>query len=355
MRTNDEIQELINHFQFIDDIVVDEAGVRAEYQGNTLEQPLAIKILSVFGGIMASVFFLVFLGLSGLFQYYWILLLLGVTAMIAAVWWTRKYDLIMLDSFSVCIFIIGLSLMGLSLQELLKSESLMYLSGIFASLATLTFSRNYLISFLSVLAIYGGHVGLILHNGFHDLLPIQAMFLSALTLFVFMREPYIVTANETISRLYNSVRMGLVFCLLMSLNMVTLEEFDFDIKSNGWACSIFNISAMVFLIWRLMVLLEVNENSKRILLLTAVVLILLPTIPSPAISGTLLLVLLGFHYDHKTTLVVGIVGFIYSISQYYYDLNFTLLTKSILLFTSGVGFLALYFITQKIYLSHGKD
>ena len=38
---------------------------------------------------------------------------------------------------------------------------------------------------------------------------------------------------------------------------------------------------------------------------------------------------------------------IYFISQYYYDLNFTLLTKSILLFSSGVLFLLLYLFTHK--------
>ena len=51
--------------------------------------------------------------------------------------------------------------------------------------------------------------------------------------------------------------------------------------------------------------------------------------------------------NYKTGLVIGIISFIYFISQYYYDLNFTLLTKSIILFSSGIVFILFYLFTNK--------
>jgi len=84
------------------------------------------------------------------------------------------------------------------------------------------------------------------------------------------------------------------------------------------------------------------------------ILLLLPTVLSPAISGAILIILLSFLVNYKTSLVIGIAAFIYFVSQYYYDLHFTLLTKSILLFSSGILFLGLYLLTHKKLTSNEK-
>ena len=76
-------------------------------------------------------------------------------------------------------------------------------------------------------------------------------------------------------------------------------------------------------------------------------LILVSTIFSPSISGGIVIVLLSFLVNYKTGLAIGIISIIYFVSQYYYDLNFTLLTKSIILFVSGIMFLLFYLFTAK--------
>ncbi len=77
------------------------------------------------------------------------------------------------------------------------------------------------------------------------------------------------------------------------------------------------------------------------------VLLLTSTLLSPAISGAFLIILVSVLVHYKTGLAIGILAFIYFIIQYYYDLNFTLLTKSILLMSSGVVFLAFYIHFKK--------
>jgi len=81
---------------------------------------------------------------------------------------------------------------------------------------------------------------------------------------------------------------------------------------------------------------------------------LVSTIFSPSISGAMIIVLLSFLVNYKTGLAIGIISLIYFISQYYYDLNFTLLTKSIILFSSGIVFLLFYLFTTKKLNSNEK-
>jgi len=100
--------------------------------------------------------------------------------------------------------------------------------------------------------------------------------------------------------------------------------------------------------------LDITEKRTKITIYGITLLTILPTALSPAISGAILLIVLGFLVNYKTGLILGIVSFIYFISQYYYDLNFTLLTKSILLFLSGILFVLLYLLTHKKLSSNEK-
>jgi len=105
----------------------------------------------------------------------------------------------------------------------------------------------------------------------------------------------------------------------------------------------------------IMLLIQKVLNSTNILaeknnwkIFVAVALLLAPTIMNPAIAGSLLIVLLSFSINYKTGLGLGIVAFIFFVSQYYYDLQFSLLTKSTILFASGILFLMIYlFVSQK--------
>ena len=54
------------------------------------------------------------------------------------------------------------------------------------------------------------------------------------------------------------------------------------------------------------------------------------------------------HYGYKAECAASLLLFIYAVSKYYYDLNLSLLTKSITLFFIGIACIAAwYFFTQK--------
>ena len=78
------------------------------------------------------------------------------------------------------------------------------------------------------------------------------------------------------------------------------------------------------------------------------IIICLPTVFAPYLSGSLLLILICFHYGYRAECAAALLLFIYAVSKYYYDLNLSLLTKSITLFFIGIACIAAwYFFTQK--------
>jgi uncharacterized membrane protein len=121
-----------------------------------------------------------------------------------------------------------------------------------------------------------------------------------------------------------------------------------------WISSVVIISAIIYLLFKLFKILNINNIQHKIGICIFAVLALLPTTFSPTISGAILLILLSFYVNYKTGLALGIIAFIYFIARYYYDLNLTLLTKSILLFSSGVLFIALYLFIHKKLTTNEK-
>ena len=94
--------------------------------------------------------------------------------------------------------------------------------------------------------------------------------------------------------------------------------------------------------------MEIKPIAKQAGVYALCLIICLPTLFTPYLSGSLLLILICFHYGYRTECATALLLFIYAISKYYYDLNLNLLLKSITLFFTGVALLvAWYYFTQK--------
>ena len=108
-----------------------------------------------------------------------------------------------------------------------------------------------------------------------------------------------------------------------------------------------NIAAIIYLLFHLFEILNITKLQFKIGICILSIILLMPTALSPAISVGLLIILLSFLTNYGTGLMICIIAFIYFVSQYYYDLHFTLLTKSILMFSSGMLFIGLYLFIHK--------
>ena len=163
-----------------------------------------------------------------------------------------------------------------------------------------------------------------------------------------------VTGGKALSKLYNPIKTGLIISFVSGLLFLGKKGIFSISPDYIWLSSIVIIATIVYLVSMLCGLLGIIKVEHKIGINLFTVLLLLTTAFSPAISGAILVILLSFLVNYKTGLVLGIIALVYFISQYYYDLNLTLLTKSILLFSSGVLFIALYLFTRKKLATNEK-
>jgi uncharacterized membrane protein len=181
------------------------------------------------------------------------------------------------------------------------------------------------------------------YNGIHGY---NAIIIASLTYWI-LHEAKLVTSNKVISKLYNPVRISLIISLVTGLVFVGKRGlFDYSF-TQFWITSIVTIPITLYIVSVILKINQVKELRSKILIYSLSFLFVLPTTFCPAISGALLIVLLCFMVNYRLGLSIGVISFIYFVSQYYYDINLTLLAKSVVLFTSGIIFLFFFFITYK--------
>ena len=356
MRNKENIKEVLIYLQTTEDKVLDfdEGVIYEAYQKDNDNQSLAIKILTVFGGILASIMFLGFLYLSGLQNSEKGLLAVGAICIAGAVWVTKVYDKIIIDTVSISSFIIGFILLGIGFNLQGIKENTIFIIFIIIAICSLCIVQNYILSFISILIIHGSILKLIMSNNNHDLIYIYVSALALMVTYFFLKEAGMITGGKRLSRLYNPIRIGLILSFLSGLIFFGKKGILALSPNYTWLCSLTLIATIIYCVYILLDLLNVIKTQYKVSIYLASILLLLPTVFSPSISGAILIILLSFLVNYKTGFVFGIIAFIYFISQYYYDLEFTLLTKSILLFSSGVIFLTLYLFTHKKLTSDEK-
>jgi len=356
MRTKEEIKEITDYLQTKEkrEIQFNEEAILEDYQKNDNHQSLAIKILSVFGGVLASLAFIGFLMLAGLYDSDFGLLFFGTISIVFGIGISKIHDKIIIDTLSVSSYMIGFILLGIGLSKIQVHDNTICFIFMLIALISLGISRAYILTFISVLMINGTILVLLISNKFFGFVQWYTCCLAVVLAVLYIKESRIITFHKTGSILYNPIRIGLVFSFLSGLVIVSKADWIKISFEDIWITSAFCIISVIYLLSHLFEVLKIRKTNHKTVIYLLSVLLLLPTVLSPAISGAILLILLSFLVNYKTTLVIGIVAFIYFISQYYYDLHFTLLTKSILLFSSGILFLGLYLLTHKKLKSDEK-
>lgn len=326
----------------------DEAAILSKYgEKEGKNSNVVIKILSIFGGLLATLSFVVFLFILGIYDSEWGMLLLGIALATIAVVIDRTYNSFILDAFSVCFYVLGVILFALGLATLEVNENHVALLVILMALGSLAITQNYVISFISMITIGAAMLFLIMSYHVPNAIHGYLVFYTVLLSFCFLNEAKLLTSSRKLAQLNGPLRIGLVFCLLFGLVAVGKNGLAPISGSYLWISSVVSIGCILYLASQLLKRFGI-VGPKKVLTLVLCVFTLLPTLFAPAISGALLIVLLSFWVHYKTGFVIGIIALIYFVIQYYYDLSLTLLTKSIILFSSGVVFLVFYFFFTKM-------
>ena len=149
---------------------------------------------------------------------------------------------------------------------------------------------------------------------------------------------------------YRPFHAGLFISSIVSLGGLSIS--DLVSETNSWLVSgILSVYIWVGLLIMIQQIIQVMKGDNpvnQVGIYILCIIICLPTVFAPYLSGSLLLILICFHYGYRAECAAALLLFIYAVSKYYYDLNLSLLTKSITLFFIGIACItAWYFFTQK--------
>lgn len=357
MNPQHNLQEAIAQLQnsLVKELDYDNEGISSEIRDRKRnEAPLFIKILSILGGFLGTIAFLIFLLVAGLYDSEVGMVVLGLIFIASSLLSNKIFHTLLLDTASISLYVIGFALLTFGLGQWQMNESLICLICIFIAVFSLLFTHNFILVFISVLIVSGGFLSLIIINDVYNFIHLYISLLSLILTGFYLYENKIITGNLKISNLYSPIRIGLIFSFLFGLIVVGfrgLIPLSFNLI---WLSSIFTIASVLLVVWNVLRFFNISSTKNRSLLIIGSLVLLLPTGFSPAISGAILLILLNFLVNYKTGLVIGIIAFLYFVSQFYYDLNFTLLTKSIILFISGLFYLLFYFLLHKYFNADEK-
>jgi len=343
-------EKILRHVALLegDGFVYDDKAILEEYERLLHTQSnLAIKVLTIAGGILATLSFLGFWALAGFFNSNLWLVIFGISFVVLAIGLSKKTNALFFDTLCISCYSVGLSLLAFGLLEWNVNETIVALSISSIALCSLLISQKYMLSFISVLVVFGSLLLVILSNNAYALVHLYIALTAAILVFVFLHESKLISWNKKLSQLYAPLRIGLVFSLLFGLIAVGKRNL---IPVSPYSMCISSVALMAigfYLIHRILSVLEIKEKSKQLSIYLLAACILATCVFSPSIIGAILIILISFFVNYKTTFAIGILALIYFVCQYYYDLDFTLLTKSIIMLASGALFFILYLFTKK--------
>ena len=296
---------------------------------------LTIEVLSIIGGVLTAIFFLGFLVLSSILRSETSCLITGSILIITTLFVNRLLTKPFLDAMNITCYIAGCILAGYGMN---RNMDVLFIVLIGISVVTMLLSKGFILTFLSVISFYMALFG--------EITNVAAVPIIAIFLFVNLSETKILSyTNGDLSK-YKPIHSGLFVSCVLSLAGLSVNYLTKS--TNDWIISVFMLVGILLMVYKIMQVMQVKSPVHQVCIYLLCILICLPSLHAPYLSGSILLILICFQYGYKAESAVALLLFIYSLSKYYYDLDITLLTKSITLFFTGIALLiAWYIFTQK--------
>lgn len=361
MNNKISISELINQFKETEGetFAINEQAIIAE----TVEQAankttVSITVLSILGGFFATLAFIAFLLLVGLYDSEEGLLIFGFLLVAASVGINKAYNKVIIDTVSVSAFMAGFCMVGFGLMELEVDERLVCLIFMLSAIVILVINQSFLLSLFSFGIVFGSIIFLIyVSNVEYVAIYIYLSFLAILLTAISVHESFLLTRARKFAKLYQPLHLALVCTLIASFQTVVIqnEYYSEEYVNYSWLLSCASILPIIYTLTKILQLYSIKDNNlQKGIIYAGTTLLLLPTFYAPAISCGLLILLISYLVNNRVTLVMGIVSFIHSIVVFYYNLGYTLLQKSIILFVTGILFLIAYMLFVKKIKSDEK-
>ena len=278
---------------------------------------LTIEVLSIIGGILTAIFFLGFLALASILRSEISCLITGSILIITTLIINRRLTKPFLDAMNITCYIAGCILAGFGMSS---NIDVLFIVLIGISIVTMLLSKGFILTFLSVVSFYTALFGEITNllsppNPLNvAIVPIMAVFL-----FVNLLETKILShTNGDLSK-YKPIHSGLFVSCVLALGGLSINYLTQS--SNDWIISVFMLAGILITVYKIMQVMQVKSLIHQVCIYLLCILICLPSLHAPYLSGSILLILICFHYGYKAECAAALLLFIYAISKYYYDLE----------------------------------
>ncbi|NDK57188.1 DUF4401 domain-containing protein [Pontibacter fetidus] len=314
---------------------------------------LPIKLLTIFGGFLATLFFMGFLFSTGLYNSTVALLVFGVAFIVGSEVISRLRHDLLLDAVSVSLNITGYLLFGMGVSELNSDVTLaLLLAGIAAIFIVV--SGSMVLLFLATLVFWGSLVSLPLIFEMPELLYVHVGVMAAILVYLSLHEARLIAQHPRLNKLYAPVRIGSVFSFIGLLILLAHHTLLPEKLEYLWVASLLLIVALLVVLRRIMHDNGVTDSKTQTIVYTCCIALLAPTILTPSLAGALLVVLASFYIGHHLSFIVGLLALGYFIILYYYNLQLTLLAKSGILVLTGCLFLGGLYLLNRYLRNHAN-
>ncbi|WP_299822373.1 DUF4401 domain-containing protein [uncultured Pontibacter sp.] len=323
-------------------------------QSNFQLSRLAMKVLTILGGLLASSTFLGFLAAAGLYDSPVAIAVVGAALLVGAESLIRSKTEAAADSIGVSLNIIGYILLGMGVGQLTDNATAVacVLGG--AAALVVVLSRSAICVFFGVLVLNGSLLGLLVIHKIDNAAHLHIALLAAILTYISLNEARLISLHAKLNAKYSPVLMGVVFSLLLMLALLVHQKFLSTAIGHFWISGAVLSLCLLLLVYSVMQHAGIKNTKTRVAIYTCTVLILGPTIVAPSVPGALLVLLSSFYIGHRPGFWVGLLALVYFVVMYYYDLNMTLLAKSGVLVASGLLFLGGFVLLNK-FLKNDAD
>ncbi|TDO19543.1 DUF4401 domain-containing protein [Pedobacter duraquae] len=295
------------------------------------KESLGIKLLSISGGILASMFFIGFLFMT-VFDSPKVMGFLGLFILAGTLVVDRTSTSRVLDGACIGATLAAITMIGAGLGNTTKSDNITTLFLLGFAIIIPMFSRGYMLNLIAVLLFNGCLFALITINKQFSLVHLLAPLLAAAYTYTSLYK-------------FRIWRIGFLISFIALLGFLGIESFNKPgYVGFEWLSSILIMVVAAFILNHIIRTLQIESQQSKVLIYAMTLLLMLLSAFAPAICGGLLILLLSFHTNHRFGLIIGFIALIYFVGQYYYNLHFSLLIKSAIMVATGVLFLTAWFI-----------
>lgn len=351
MELNKDIEKLEAQLKILEEKGLSfdkEAILEAKRLELTNHTSLSIKFIALLGGMLGSFTLLAAIYAMNFRLGYVFHLVSALLVWSAAFWIHTKKKQIIYDTILICLVLMAsyFSYMMLSELDLGSTINNSFLALLIGGVC-LYFFKNELLAFLGSLGVLIALLFITLEIDVYWGPTVYLSFLIISTTSLFLKEASFLVINSKIRMAYKPMRIAHLLVVLGIVFYISLFGFLDTFKILNTLVLIV-IYGCLFTTAYYMIREQKLTNKKY--LTVAVLVGLLTVVPIYMNLGfgcSLLLVLLCFRAQYITGLLLAILSFCYFLFLFYYDLNYSLMTKSILLMGTGLFLWGLYALMTK--------